>query len=261
MGYCKSSKAAVFYSPKTLLMNFFSTLRNKPWFKSFVISLSILVIFLIIGFFCLVSMYGVTDRMYRPIEEANILKENFLINDSVHNNIGNNKMSYFKMQYKSIGLAKNHHKETGRVYFVNYYTFTVLLSVATILTAILLIIIANNGWQQAKDYAKVSFFSFFAISTFFGVMTVSLGQKENYENNFKQYIFYDKVQNNILTFINTSEKYDSVKSKNIVDSFIVAINTDLRNNTNFFLNIDANKVSLDEISSKLGKTVNGNVKP
>ena len=58
-------------------------------------------------------MYGVTDRMYRPIEEANKLKENFLINDSVHNNIGNNKMSYFKMQYKSIGLAKNHHKETG----------------------------------------------------------------------------------------------------------------------------------------------------
>ena len=166
-------------------------------------------------------------------------------------------MNFLKMQYEAIGFAKQHHKETGRVSYANYYTFTVILSIATILTAILLIIIANNGWQKATPLAKVSFFTLFSISSFFGVMTATLGQKENYENNFKQYIFYDKVQNNILTFVNTSEKFDSVKSKNLVDSFIVAINSDLRNNNQFFMSIDASKISLDDISSKLGKSVNG----
>ena len=238
-------------------MSYFSELRGKPGFKYFTIAFSILLIFTIVGLGCLYSMKRITAGMYKPIEDANQLKERFLYNDSVHNNIGTLKMDYLKMQYRAIGFAKEHHKETGRVYYTNYYTFTVILSIATILTAILLIIIANKGWQQAEPLAKVSFFSFFAISSFFGVMTVSLNQKQNYENNFKQYIFYDKVQNNILTFVNTSEKYDSVKSKNVVDSFIVAINTDLRSNNQFFLDIDASKISLDEISSKLGKSVNG----
>jgi hypothetical protein len=238
-------------------MSYFSELRGKPGFKYFTIAFSILLIFTIVGFGCLYSMKQITSRMYKPIEDGNQLKDRFLYNDSVHNNIGIVKMEYLKMQYKAIGFAKEHHKETGRVYYTNYYTFTVILSVATILTAILLIIIANKGWQQAEPLAKVSFFSFFAISSFFGIMTVSLNQKQNYENNFKQYIFYDKVQNNILTFVNTSEKYDSVRSKNVVDSFIVAINTDLRSNNQFFLDIDASKISLDEISSKLGKSVNG----
>ncbi len=123
--------------------------------------------------------------------------------------------------------------------------------------AIFLIVIVNKGWQSANVLAKISFFSFFAISSFFGIMITTLGQKENSESNFKQYLFYDKMQNNILTFVNTSEKYDSIKSKNIVDSFIVAINTDLRNNNQFFISIDANKVNLDDISSKLGKSING----
>ena len=205
-------------------------------------------------------MYKVTNRVYKPIEMANLAKENFFMADTIHGNIGKNNLAFLKMQYKSISYAKDHHKEIGRIYYANYYTFTVILSIATILGAIMLIIIANKGWQAANPLAKISFFSFFAISTFFGIMMTTLGQKENLESNFKQYLFYDKVQNNILTFVNTSEKYDAVHTKNIVDSFIVAINNDLRNNNQFFISIDANKISVDDITGKLGKSING-VKP
>ncbi|MFN8251783.1 MAG: hypothetical protein U0V75_07860 [Ferruginibacter sp.] len=238
-------------------MGLLTILSRRPAVKLALVSFSIMAIFGIVGASCLVSMYKITNRMYGPIIAADSIKNDFLKNDTVHKNIGVLKMNFLKMQYEAIGFAKQHHKETGRVYYANYYTFTVILSIATILTAILLIIIANNGWQKATPLAKVSFFTLFSISSFFGVMTATLGQKENYENNFKQYIFYDKVQNNILTFVNTSEKFDSVKSKNLVDSFIVAINSDLRNNNQFFMSIDASKISLDDISSKLGKSVNG----
>ncbi len=241
-------------------MTYFAQLRQKPGFRYFSISFSILVVFTLVGIGCLVSMYKITNRVYAPIETANLEKQKFFIADSVHESIGKTKMAFLKMQYQSISHAKEHHKEIGRIYYANYYTFTTILTLATILGGIVLIIIANKGWQAADTLAKISFFSFFAISTFFGIMINTLGQKENSESNFKQYLFYDKVQNNILTFVNTSEKYDSAKAKNLVDSFIVAINNDLRNNNQFFISIDANKVSLDDISGRLGKAMNG-VKP
>jgi hypothetical protein len=238
----------------------FEALKQKPGFRYFSISFGILLIFIIIGIGCLVSMYKITNKVYKPIETANQEKEQFFLTDSVHDNIGKSKLTFLKMQYKAISHAKEHHKEIGRIYYANYYTFTVILTIATILGAIVLVIIANKGWQAADTLAKVSFFSFFAISSFFGIMISTLGQKENLESNFKQYLFYDKVQNNILTFVNTSEKFDSSQTRNIVDSFIIAINNDLRNNNQFFISIDANKVSLDDISGKLGKSING-VKP
>lgn len=239
-------------------MSFFTHISQKPALKYFFISLGIMLTFFLVAVGCLVSMYKITNRVYKPVETANQEKERFFMADTVHNNnIGRNKIAFLKMQYKTISYSKEHHKEIGRVYYVNYYTFTVILSLSSILGAVLLIVIANKGWQAADATAKIAFFSLFSISSFFGIMITTLGQKENSENNFKQYLFYDKVQNNILTFVNTSEKYDSLQSKNMVDSFIVAINNDLRNNNQFFINIDANKVSLDDISGKLGKSING----
>lgn len=225
--------------------------------------LSVFIIFSLffaIGAGCRFTMYSITNRLYKPIEEANQLKEKFFLTNSVNSYTEIMQVKYLKMQYQTISFAKQHHKETGRVYYVNYYTFSVVLVIASIVTAILLAIIANTGWQLANPFIKVSFFSLFAISSFFGILMVTLNQKENYENNFKQYLFYDKVQNNMLTFMNTSQKVDSFKSVHLIDSFIVAVNNDLRINNQFFMDIDANKISFDEISSKLGKSVNGNTK-
>lgn len=42
-----------------------------------------------------------------------------------------------------------------------------------------------------------------------------------------------------------------------MDSFIEAINNDRRNNKQFFISIDANKVLMENISGKLGKSVDG----
>jgi hypothetical protein len=202
-------------------------------------------------------MYGISDRLYQPLLESYTIRENYLMSDNMHTNLGVHKLEFLKLQYKVVGKFKEHHKELGRVYYTNYYTFTVILTVATILTALLISIIANKGWEKADPLLRVAFFSLFAISMFFGIMTVALNQKDNYESNFHQYLYFDKVQNNIITFVNTSDKYDSAHATNLADSFIVAVNNDLRTNSQFFISIDANKISFDEISSKLGKAVNG----
>jgi hypothetical protein len=77
----------------------FNQLRQKPGFKYFSIAFSIFLIFLIVGIACLVSMYRLTDRVYKPIETANQEKESFFMSDSVHDNIGVNKIAFLKMQY------------------------------------------------------------------------------------------------------------------------------------------------------------------
>lgn len=110
------------------------------------------------------------------------------------------------MQYKAINYANDHHKEISRIYYTNNYTYTVILFIATILSAIMPIIITNKGLQSAEPLAKIFFFSFFSISIFLDIMMSTMGQKENLKSNVKQYLFYEKVQNNILPFKNTSEK-------------------------------------------------------
>jgi Na+/H+-translocating membrane pyrophosphatase len=161
------------------------------------------------------------------------------------------------MQYAVLSFFKEHHKELGRVYYSNYYSFNVVLTIATIILAILVFLIANKGWQTSDIFLKISFCTVFFISSLLGILTITLGQKENYESNFKQYLYYDKIQTNIITFVNTTDQYKPSRVANLTDSFIVAISSDLRANGQFFMAIDANKISFDDISGKLGKSLNG----
>ncbi len=237
-------------------MQFYNWITATNNRKAAILFFSIILITTIIAFTTLTAMYRMTRRLYQPLEESNTLREQFMQSDSIHRDISADKIKYLKLEYGVLSKFKEHHKETGRVYYTNYYSFTVVLSFTAVITAVLIFMIANNGWQQANILMKVSFCTFFAISSFFGLMTVTLGQKENYENNFKQYLYYDKIQSNIITFIHTYDQYEPTRANNLADSFIVAVNNDLRDNDQFFLSIDANKVSIEDISSKMGKALN-----
>jgi hypothetical protein len=225
--------------------------------KAIYLCLLIIVLTVIISAFALTTMYRMSSRLYKPIEKSNILREKFFLGDTSQKNIGYPKMQYLKMQYAVLSFFKEHHKELGRVYYSNYYSFNVVLTIATIILAILVFLIANKGWQTSDIFLKISFCTVFFISSFLGIMTITLGQKENYESNFKQYLYYDKIQTNIITFVNTTDQYKPSRIANLTDSFIVAISSDLRANGQFFMAIDANKISFDDISGKLGKSLNG----
>ncbi|TAH04518.1 MAG: hypothetical protein EAZ16_05175 [Sphingobacteriales bacterium] len=216
----------------------------------------VVLLFIILGFISLKTMYAVINRVYNPLQTFNNTRSDY-VTKKPFANLGLQKVATIKTQYITLENLKSHHKELGKVYYSNYYTFTVLLTVSTILAAVLLFVIIQKGWEDTNALIKTLFFILFAISTFFGIMSVSLSQQENYENNFKQYILYDKVQTNIISFLGTSGKYDSLKNEPIIDSFIVSVNNDIKNYSQFFIKIDANKISLEDISSKLGKSVNG----
>ena len=67
-----------------------------------------------------------------------------------------------------------------------------------------------------------------------------------------------KKYKTISSYLKTLQKNNTLPHiRNIVDSFIVAINNDLRNNNQFFISIDANKVLMENISGRLGKSDNG----
>jgi hypothetical protein len=223
--------------------------------RGILLCFSIFFVAVLISAFTLTTMYRMTTRLYKPIEESNRIRENFFLGDTAHKNIGDLKLRYLKMQYTAISNLKEHHKELGRVYYTNYYSFNVILTIATVITGILIFLIANKGWQYADIFLKIAFCSFFFISSFLGIMTISLGQKENYENNFKQYLYYDKIQNNIITFVNTADQYQPQNVNNLTDSFIVAVSNDLKANSQFFMTIDGSKISIDDISGKLGKSL------
>ena len=145
-------------------MSYFTKHRQHPGFKYFSVSFGILLVFIFIGISGLVFMYKVTNLIYKLIETANLAKEIFFIADTVHSKIGKTNMAFLQMQYKAINYANDHHKEISRIYYTNNYTYTVILFIATILSAIMLFIIANRGLQSAEPLAKIFIFSFFSIS-------------------------------------------------------------------------------------------------
>lgn len=67
-----------------------------------------------------------------------------------------------------------------------------------------------------------------------------------------------KKYKTISSYLKTLQKNNTLPHiRNIVDSFIEAINNDRRNNNQFFISIDANKVLMENISGRLGESVNG----
>jgi len=239
-------------------LKFFSWIMATGTRKSIALAAGIFSSTILVAIICLTTMYRMANRLYQPLQQSNQLRDRYIMADDHDKKNAVPKLDYLRLQYRNIEYYKEHHKEMGKIYYANYYTFTVLLTVSTILTAILIFQIAETGRKEASLFQKVAFFCFFSISTFLGIMTVTLDQKNNYQNNFGQYIYYDKIQNNILTFVNTTGPCDSLHPKCQVDSFIIALNNDLRNNNQFFITIDANKISLDDITGKLGKAINGN---
>ena len=237
-------------------MRFFGWLLGSDTRRVSILCTGILLTAGFIAYFTLTRMYAMSYRLYAPLEEANTIRAAFFRNDSMTNALSQQKMDFLKMEYHVLEKFKYHHKEVGRVYYSNYYSFTVVLGMSVVLTAVLVFLIASKGWLSSSILLKGAFCTLFCISSFLGFLTVTLQQKENYENNFKQYLYYDKIQNNIITFVKTSDQYDPARAGRVVDSFIIAVNNDLRLNNQFFLTIDANKAAIDDISSKLGKTLN-----
>ena len=237
-------------------MKFVNWLFGTEIRKAAILCLLILFAAGFIAIFTVTRMYRMSSRLYAPLDEANMIREDFFKTDSFAKAVNADKLVFLKMEYHVLEKFKYHHKEVGRVYYANYYSFTVVLGLSVVITAVLVFLIASKGWLSADIMLKAAFCTLFCISGFLGFMTVTLQQKENYESNFKQYLYYDKIQNNIVTFVKTADQYDPIRASRVVDSFIVAINNDLSSNNQFFLNIDANKASIDDINSKLGKTLN-----
>src|SRR5215212_9525952 len=130
------------FTIKKQQMRFYNWFINNTAAKAIALSLTIFLLTFTVSAFTLIKMYQMTTRLYKPIEESNHIREKFFIEDTARKNIGYPKLKFLKMQYTVLSYLKEHHKELGRVYYTNYYSFNVVLTIATVITAILIFLIA-----------------------------------------------------------------------------------------------------------------------
>jgi len=169
----------------------------------------------------------------------------------------------FKSQQKILSLRKDHYLELGILFFKNYYGVLILLMVYSCIGGVILFLIANSGWAGAGPGLKSLFLAVSLLIAFFAMFPTVFKQKENFDENLKQYMSYTKAELNIIdqlskldnpfyATINSIDEnnkkvkvvFDSGLYYRSVDSIITLNNNVINNLTNYILNIDGKEVKV-----------------
>lgn len=189
-----------------------------------------------------------TRQFQYYINEAEKINSSLINSQTPNSLVSKSKTDYLIGKYKALKLLKNHHSELGRTYYANYYTITLDLIILISILSLIFITTTNIGLKNTSIYLRVIFYTVLAIAVFLTTITLTFSHKENYTNNFKQFIYYDNLQNNIIAFIKTSDGIDSSRSTIIVDSFINKLNIDFTHSNSIISDIDASKISFDNMN-------------
>jgi hypothetical protein len=181
-------------------------------------------------------MENKSSEMLVPIDSADVLQDKIIqssINDTFY------KASTIKNQYYVSKQLKHYYMDMAITYNNNYYRFSICFVVFTTLLTIILFLVAAKGWQNSNIFLKTLFLLTTLLSSFYFFLPNVFSNKENLQNNLQKVIVFQKLQSNIISFSNTLNESDRKK----VDSMITNINDTIKNNYNFIINIDPQKVN------------------
>jgi hypothetical protein len=143
------------------------------------------------------------------------------------------KMTTVSNQYMIIARQRAVTLNMAQQYYDTYYTIAISLTAATILTAIVVFLIANAGWSNADYKLKTTLFALFFISSLLGVSITTMNLKENFESNFAQDVSLLKLENKIYSFVNCCDTLPRGSLTLKFTRFIADVNSDLNDNYKF----------------------------
>jgi hypothetical protein len=181
-------------------------------------------------------MENKSTEMLVPIDSADKIQDKIIqssVNDTFY------KATTIKNQYYVSKQLKKYYMNMAVNYNNNYYRFSICFVVFTTLLTIILFLVAAKGWQNTNNFLKALFLLTTLLASFYFFLPNVFNNKENLQNNLGKVIVFQKLQSNIISFSNTLNQTDQRK----VDSMITNINDTIKNNYNFIINIDPQKVN------------------
>lgn len=107
-----------------------------------------------------------------------------------------------------LSMLENYKEEKKEVFIQLYGYHFASLTIFMILSSIsvvLLLMIAQSGFQNTNPYFKTTFFTLAALATFYGLAPIAFKQEANISKNLTNYLHYENMQHEIYNYALTND--------------------------------------------------------
>ena len=109
----------------------------------------------------------------------------------------------------AIQQYKQQHEITFLKLYKDHFTSSTLFLVFTILSALALFLITQEGWKNTSNIVRILFLTCTAFASFFGLSLSTFEQKISIDQNANAYIDYDNLQKRLRNYCATSMTTDA----------------------------------------------------
>jgi hypothetical protein len=189
---------------------------------------------------------------------AKIMREDIEKSDKVRDSLVN---SYANVNYCTMALAnqyrylknyKHQHVVVAEQFEVYYYAFVLVSIIAAVVSGLMGLLIARNGWQNQPQSTRAAFIGFIFCASFSGLCTKVFNNAENADKNVNKYFYFTNLQTNIYNVFGIADSLN----KRCADSTLIKVfcenNENMKKNMNLFLDIKADAVPTTDINSAFG---------
>lgn len=209
---------------------------KKESFQSFSLVFALLLLAVCIQYNSFGFMKNASKEILTPLEEADSLQENalkFSIQDSTL------KLKILCHQYHVSNYIKKYYKNLAVSYYINYYAFSICAILFTTLLTLAVFLVASKGWLNSSQLLKTFLLTTLMISSIYYFLPNVLNNKENFQKNSDKVKVFQKIQTDILIFLNTFNKNDKLK----MDSTLTSNYNQIISNYEFITTIDNSKIN------------------
>ncbi len=162
------------------------------------------------------------------------------------------KMDAIRTENAIICLKKKHYMHIAKEYYANYFGASVVIMISSICGAIVVFLVAYNGWNKTSNLIRTLFIVFFFSATFWGLFPTVFLQEKNYTENFTRYVELDKLHLEIFNFLATGGKLNIEGAPVNSDTMLTIFNKRILEQCNFVIGIDASSIkSMNDFAKNL----------
>ena len=162
-------------------------------------------------------------------------------------NISENQTKSLVKLNNALQKYKEQHEITFLKLYKYHFTSSTLFLIFSILSALALFLITQEGWKNTSHFIRTLFLSCTAMASFFGLSLSTFEQKISIDQNANAYIDYDNLQKRLVNFCATSMtiKGDSITFNQLHSEIM----NEAINLHGFYLEFDAESLNTASVFS------------
>jgi len=225
-----------------MLSKFIKLIQKTPTWMHIALSIVLVMIILIISFMIMVKKFeSLSTESLSYLDQAH--KENVeLVTKLSNTHLSETQRDILLRKVAIIEQNKLHHIKLIQLLSKNFYALLSMFPFLSAITAMLVFLIVQKGWQESDVYLKAYFILFTFLTSLVGIYPEVYNQSESIELHKKSYINFKRIQKTIFNYALTAPiiERDTLPFNEFVDR----INTEEKKLNNLIFKIE--KKALDK---------------